>query len=66
VASEIVRLVGLNCEWCEKMVLYDEAESCDECGVYLCDECAEGHECELCVECRVFHEVGNCPEEVGG
>ena len=61
-ASDIVRLVGEKCEWCGKMVLWDEATMCAWCEMYVCGGCYEEHDCEICPVCRVFHEKGNCPE----
>lgn len=63
--SDIVRLVGVRCERCEKMTLFDELTVCGWCEVWICDGCAEEHECGICPVCGGFHEEGRCPEEVG-
>jgi len=63
--NEIIAFVGRGCEWCDRLVLYEEAVMMQCCGVYLCRECMVEHKCNDCPVCRGFHEKdGDCPEGV--
>jgi len=59
--SEIVRLVGMECEWCKEMVAFEVLGVCEGCMRFVCVKCEMVHDCAVCADCLLMHE-GECDE----